>query len=686
MVDIVDAVGASLVHILTWRTLSWMLAGIGIGFWVGVLPGIGAPAALALMLPFTFKMEPFQAFAFLLGMTGVTSTTGHITSILFGVPGEANTAATVVDGHQMAKKGEAGRALGAALTSSLVGACFGAFSLAVAIPVVRPLVLTVGYGEFFMLSLLGITLVASLSKRALIKGLIAGGIGLMLSTVGVDPNAGIQRYTFGQLFLWDGVGLVPVTLGLFAIPELIDLAVAGTSIAQERAGRLGGVLVGVNDAFRHWGLVLRCSAIGTYFGIIPGMGSAVSQWLAYAHAVQSSPDKDRFGKGAVEGVLGPAAADNSALGGNLVPTVAFGVPSSVVTAILLGAFLIQGIVPGPTMLVPEREGGHLTLTLSFVWVIIVSHVITVAVTFLFLNQLTRVTKVRGNLLIPFVLLLIYLGAFAEKNAFEDLIVTLVFGALGWAMIQLDWPRPPLLLALVLGPLMENNLFLATTSSGAAWLGRPGVLFLAAVIVGSITYAMLQARREQPQRGEVATEKARAKFSWGTLASLFIIAIFVWAVWQSRNWGWRTALFPDAIGFTVLPLAIVQLALDFLNKKAPEKSKDGVPEVALPVESTGVLLGRMISIWGWIASFFVAIWLLGFSIAAPVATILYLKVGGREKSIITALLAMISWILFGWLFHCFLQVPFPDGLIVSQLEKFNSVGLNSVLRMLFLCKL
>ena len=326
MIELVNAFVLGLTQIFTGTTFVLMVLGIVIGFIVGILPGLGGPTTLALMLPFIVKMKPVEAFAFLLGMAAVTTTTGDITSVLIGVPGEPTTAATIVDGHPMAKKGEAGRALGAALLSSLVGAVFGAFALASAIPIVRPLVLTFGSPEFFMLALLGITFVASLSGEVLLKGLIAGGMGLFLATIGLCPMSGIQRYTFGQTFLWDGIGLVPITLGFFAIPEIVDLAVQGSSIAGGQVGKLGGVMEGVKDTFRHFWLVIRCSAIGTYTAIIPGMGAATTQWLAYAHAVQSSPDKERFGKGAVEGVLGPGAANNSTLGGSLITTIAFGVP------------------------------------------------------------------------------------------------------------------------------------------------------------------------------------------------------------------------------------------------------------------------------------------------------------------------------------------------------------------------
>ncbi len=274
MIEMIHAFLAGFYQIFTWSTFSLMLLGVVIGFIVGILPGLGGPTTLALMLPFIVKMKAVEAFAFLLGMTAVVNTTGDITSILFGVPGEPTTAATIVDGHPMAKKGEAGRALGAVLMSSLIGAIFGGFALALAIPVVRPLVLTFGSPEFLMLALLGITFVASLSGENLLKGMIAGGLGLFLATVGLCPMTSVQRYTFGQIFLWDGIVLVPITIGFFAIPEIIDLAVQGSSIAREKVGELGGVMEGVKDTFRHWWLVIRCSAIGTCTAIIPGMTAA----------------------------------------------------------------------------------------------------------------------------------------------------------------------------------------------------------------------------------------------------------------------------------------------------------------------------------------------------------------------------------------------------------------------------
>jgi TctA family transporter len=672
--DMLNALISGFLQCFTFSTFNLMLIGIAIGFMVGILPGLGGPTAMALMLPFVFKMNAVEAFAFLLGMTAVTSTTGDITSVLFGVPGEPTTASTIVDGHTMARNGEAGRALGAVLMSSLVGAVFAGIALGAAIPIIRPLVLSFGSPEFFMLAILGISFVAALSGEDVLKGMVAGGIGLMLATIGLDPISGIQRYTFGHLFLWDGIGLVPITIGFYAIPETIELAVLGTSIAKQEVGNLGGVMEGVKDTFRHWWLVIRCSALGTFTAIIPGMGAATTQWLAYAHAVQSSPNKERFGKGAVEGVLGPGAANNSTLGGSLITTIAFGVPASVVMAILLGAFIIQGIVPGPDMLLPPPKG-KLDLTYSFVWVIILSNMITVAICFLFLKPLAKVTQVRGGIIIPLILVLIYLGAFAEKNAFQDMLVVLFFGGLGWAMEKMEWPRPPVLLGLVLGPLAENRLFLSTDNYGWAWTTRPGVIGIFILTLVGIFYPMFKSRREARKKAESVsgTEAAEALGSRGihfgkpALFTLVVIVVLGLALWQSRNFGYRAGLFPWIIGTPTLILALAQLGRDLYGRTKKSSVIPGETAEAAAEIPPQLVRKRTLSILLWIIGFFVAIWLLGFSYAVPLTILLYLKLAGKEGWKITALITFFAWLFFWALFEKTLNVPFPEGLLFTLIK-------------------
>ncbi|HEY7240119.1 MAG TPA: tripartite tricarboxylate transporter permease [Burkholderiales bacterium] len=497
-----EALLQGLVLVLQWKALAFMLLGILLGFWVGLLPGLGGATTLALMLPFIYTMQPVEAFAFLLGMHSVTGTTGDITSVLFGVPGEAASAATILDGHAMAKKGEAGRALGAALASSLVGALVGAFALAAAVPIVRPLVLTFGSPELFMLAVVGLAFIAALSSqggRGMLRGFLAGALGLFLATIGQDPQAGVARYALGTLYLWQGLDLVPVLVGLFAIPEIVDLVVRGTSIAgtapAEKLSR--GAFEGVKDTFRHFWLTIRCSLIGTFIGIMPGMGGAVAQWMAYGHATQSArtaEERKGFGQGDVRGVLGPGAANNSKEGGALIPTIAFGVPGSTSMAILLGGFFLLGLVPGPDML-----SKNLPVTFSMVWTIVIANVITVIACFALLNKLAKLTTVRGSLLIPVILVLVFIGSYTSNNHYGDLLVTLIFGAVGYLMVLAGWPRAPFVLGLVLGKIAENYLWISTARYEAAWLTRPVVLVLLAIAVAVILYPLFQARRKAAAR-------------------------------------------------------------------------------------------------------------------------------------------------------------------------------------------
>lgn len=654
MLELLNALITGLSQLFVWSTFLLMLTGIAIGFMVGILPGLGGTATIALMLPFVVKMTPVESFAILLGMASVLGTTGDITSVLFGVPGEATAAATIIDGHAMAKKGEAGRALGAVLMSSLVGAVFGAFVLAISIPVVRPLVLAFGSPELFMLALLGLTFIASLSGGNLLKALIGAGIGLFLATVGLDPQSGIQRFTFGKVFLWDGLGLIPITMGFFAIPEIIDLGVQRSSIATAQVNKLGGVMQGVKDVFRHWWLVMRCSVVGTFCAIIPGMGPSVSQWLSYAQAMQHAKDKTGFGKGAIEGVLGPGASNNSSMGGSLITTVAFGVPASVLMAILMGAFLIQGLVPGPDMLIPEAKGGHLGLTFSFVWILIFANVITVGTCLLFLKQLVKITHVRASLMVPIIVLLVYLGTFAEKHAFPDFLLMLFFGVLGWIMHELKWPRPPFILGLVLGGLAENRLFLSVNNYGLAWLLRPGVLVILALTLAGALVPMLRAKRTKGKKENGG--RGRIGLNWHSAFGMTLVVIFAVALWNSRNFPFTAGFFPWVIGFPVLALAIAQSAIDL---RRPKTIGENLPHDPSRL-STEEVHRRTAGVFGWIFGWLIAIWLFGFSVGAPLATFIQVKIGEREAWRASLILTATSWGVIHFLFERLLHVPFPKA--------------------------
>jgi hypothetical protein len=314
------------------------------------------------------------------------------------------------------------------------------------------------------------------------------------------------------------------------------------------------------------------------------------------------------------------------------------------------------------MLLPEPKG-KLSLTFSFVWIIVISNIITVAICLLFLKQLAKITQMRASLLMPIILLLVYLGAFAEKNAFQDLVVVLIFGLLGWIMVKLGWQRPPLLLGLVLGPLMENRLFLSTDNYGLAWLSRPGVLILFALTVLGIVYPLIKKRQQssvEPGSEFSRTTEPRAeppdKSLWDPLFTLAIIVLLAWALWQSTGFGFRAGLFPWAIGYPVLAMAVAQFVLELMGKGRGGGLESEL-ELDLPQE---VVRRRTVGILLWIFGFFFLIWLLGFSLAVPVTTFFYLKLTGGEKWPLTITFTVLSWAFFYGVFEYALSIPFPEG--------------------------
>jgi putative tricarboxylic transport membrane protein len=493
---LLEQLGSAFAQVIAPESLMMLVLGVLIGFVVGILPGLGGAVTIALLIPVTFGMDPVPAFALLLGMYVVCAIAGDFTSVLFGIPGEASAAAMVLDGFPLNKKGQAGRALGAALASSAIGAVFGVTVLTLLIPIMRPLVLKIGPPELFAIGLLGLAFIASLSGKNMFKGTIMASLGVLLALVGLDPNTGVPRYTFGSLELWEGIGIVPVVVGLLGGAELLQIMLDKDNQTRHLGRpKLGGIKMGVLDTLRHWFLVLRASAIGSAVGMVPGLGGSMAQFIAYGHAKQTSKRPEQFGRGSIEGVIAAGATSTAKDGGALVPTIAFGVPGSVSMAVLLGAFVILGLDPGPSMLTDDLD-----VTLSMAWIVVLSTLAAVALGYLLLRPLTHLTRVNGRVLVPFLILVLTLGAYSESNSFANVLVMLAFLVVGVITVRWDWPRVPLLLGLVLGEILERYFTLSHSLYDWEWLTRPSVIAIIAVAVLLVVSQVMRAlRKPKPQQ-------------------------------------------------------------------------------------------------------------------------------------------------------------------------------------------
>lgn len=444
----------TLVDFFQWPTPLFLVLGTAVGILFGLLPGLGGPQALALLLPIAVALPDSAAIALLLGAMGSIPVSGSITAILINTPGTAQSAATTFDGFPLTLQGKGGLAIGATCMSGLLGAVFGAIVLTLVLPFGRAIVLSFSYPEYFMLAVLGLSLIATVIQGSALKGLVAAALGLLLASIGINSTTGAIRYTFGWNYLYDGIGLVPALVGLFAIAEAVYLFERKGALTEPgtNAGVGTGVREGINSVFRHFWMFLRCSVIGTLVGIVPGVGGSVSNFLAYGHVVQTARDRSRFGKGDIRGVIAPEAANNAKDGGALIPTLIFGIPGSIETAILLGGLTLFGLDPGPRLILD-----HPAEVATVIYALVGTNILTSVACLVIGGPLTRVTTIPARLLAVVIGVVSLLGVYAANGLIEDDIIAIAFGAVGFLLRRFGFPLVPLVLGLVLGNLMETSL-------------------------------------------------------------------------------------------------------------------------------------------------------------------------------------------------------------------------------------
>jgi putative tricarboxylic transport membrane protein len=455
----VDAFFEGFAIAASWPVIGWMAIGLVLGIVLGALPGIGSPVGMALVLPLTLPLDATEAIVLLVAIYSGAMFGGSIAAILINAPGTESAAATTLDGYPMAKNGLAKNALAIATTASALNGFLAALALILLSPVLIEVVLAFGSPEYFLLAILGISLITIVTQGSIVKGLVAGALGFMISTIGTAILTARPRYTFGQFGLYDGIDFVAALIGMFAFAEMMKLA-AKKQISAENIEMAGSVREGAISVFKHPKTTLKSGLIGMGIGMVPGSGATTSTFVAYAEEARSSAKDGRFGQGDPRGVIAPEAANNPTVSGSLIPTLSFGIPGSGSTAVLLGGVLMHGLQPGPVLF---DEQLHITYAL-FVSLFLGNFLI-LAIGLTVIPYASKITELDTNVIIPMVVVLSFAGAFTLNQNWFDVLAVLLLGVLGFYMVKYNYSVIAFVLGIVLGPIAEENFFRSLQISG-----------------------------------------------------------------------------------------------------------------------------------------------------------------------------------------------------------------------------
>ncbi len=655
--------------------MALLWGGVLCGLALGILPGIGGVAGTALLLPFTYSMDAAAAMALLLGLAATTTHGDPISAIVLGAPGHAASAATALDGYPMTKRGEGARALGAAYMSALIGGLFGAVLMAVALPVVRPLILFIGSPELLALAVFGISMVSVLSGSTPLRGLTGACFGMMLAMIGSDPQTGTLRWTMDSLYLWEGLPLVPLTLGVFALPELCDLLVARTSVtsSEKMDNNWKGLWHGSVDCFTHWWLNIRCSWIGSVIGAIPGISAAVIDWISYGHALKTEKfAQQTFGRGDVRGVIAAESATCSREGGALIPTIVFGVPGSAGMAILLGAFLMHGLVPGPDMLTK-----NLSVTYSMVWSIAIANILGSGLCYLFSSQFAKLASLRYSLILPVVLCMVYIGGFEGKRQWGDLYSLLFFGVFAWGMKHFKWPRPPLVLGFILGAVLERYMFISIQRYGVTWMLRPLVIVMFALSFASLLGPFMKDVKSHGGFKGLMSDLHAPQFKWANAFPIAMLCIFAIMLREAVTWNFYAKIIPMIVGTGAILFCSLSLLDDLCKSETHNKRSLEAAAMGMVQEKIHMDIGSNIThmpplaiflrgciFFGWMVSFLISMALIGLIPTVPIFIVAFMRVEAREPWTIVVPMALFMTIFIYFLFDWLLSIPWPGTFIGS----------------------
>ena len=647
----IETLAAAFATLLTFQHLTYMLLGVAVGLTIGVIPGLGGIAGLSLLMPFLYGMDEISALGMLIGLVAVIPTSDTFSSVLMGIPGSSASQATVLDGFPLAKQGQAARALSAAFVSSLFGGIVGAVILTGFVLIARPIILLFGSAELFMLALFGLSMVAVLAGRSLPKGLAACAIGLLIGSIGGAPATGEFRMIYNFEYLYDGIPLVVIGLGLFAIPEISDLLRKNSAIAGGHA--LGaGWFRGVRDWWANLFLSIRCAGIGCMIGAIPGLGGSVVDWIAYGHAVQSTKKDPKFGNGDIRGVIAPESANNAMQGGALLPTMLFGIPGSGSMAIFLGGMVLLGIEPGPSMV-----GADLNVTYSIIWSLALANIMGAGICIAMAQPISRLTRIPFQLLAPFMIALICFAAFQATRDLADLVALLAIGMLGILMKRFGWPRPALLIGYVLAPQAETFFYQALQFNGWGFLIRPGVLIIGAMTIGSIYLGLRNRVDDTGVEGE-ATLTSHGTRTLQLGFAIAMLGVFGLALYDAMQHSFLGAVFPMGVAVVGLVFGII-LLIHLARGHSDHPAFFDYELVGDHVGKEG--LGWFWAGPAWIGGLVVGTAIFGFYIAMIAFFLAFLRIRASASWAKTLLLTACAAIFILMLAYM-LSLNFPSGML------------------------
>ena len=660
-----EALFSALVTIVSGPSILFLILGVMLGLVVGVIPGFGGTVGLSLLLPFVFGMEPISGIAMMMGLMSVVATSDTFPAVLIGVPGSVSAQATVMDGFPLAKKGQAARALSAAFFSSLFGGLFGAVLLTAVIQIAKPIILAFGTGEMLMLAIFGISVVGTLTGSSIFKGLVAACLGMIIGCIGISPASSEYRLDFSTvlevqnpivMYLGGGIHLMVVAISIFAFPEIVELLRSNKAVSEKAELEKSGWLIGLKDFLKNKFLVLRCSFIGSFIGLIPGIGGSCIDWISYSHAKTTVKDNENFGNGDIRGVIGPESSSNSKEGGALIPTLLFGIPGSGGTAILMGGLILLGVDPGIQMVDTQLD-----LIYTIIWSLAVANIFGAIICVAMARPISQLTTINFTVLAPFLISLILFAIFNSTRSWGDLLFATFIGVLAVFMKRFDYSRVALMIGFVLSDSIETYLYQTMQFYKFSELfTRPIFLILILISIFSIYSGIKIINRKD----EIAQSKSKI-LNLKTIPQwifLFILTFLgIYTIFVTDHLQYLGKIFPISVGIFMITFCfIIGFQMYFGNTGAKV-----FHDAENLVKGKKEIRNQWLTIFWFISPLFLSIFI-GFFVSIGFFVIIFLNKIAKKNKVFSILSGILVWIFLSLISH-FMVMDFPPGILQSYIE-------------------